>query len=211
MPGPYGTVYPSSDIHISKQKFISNPALKYRAIGNGEWSLFAYRANVNIASLPENYGRKVLGVFHTLDLLLPEEKYFHAHPEFYARRILWDLFNKAGKLQLNTVNPEVVKLVAKNLADLSKEGNYEMLTLAPNDHRRFDMSLTSLGIDEWGVPSDQKMSKRMFVFYNEVARRYKEMGGTLPIRIGAYDVYTAPPKDKALKMENGLVPILFGM
>jgi hypothetical protein len=206
MPGPYGTVYPSSDIHIRKQKIISNPAFKYRAIGNGEWSLFANRANVNIASLPKNYGRRIFGIFHTFDLLLPGKKYFHEHPEFYAKRTFWDLFNKTGKLQLNTANPEVVELVGKNLADLSKEGRYEMLTLAPNDHRRFDMSLTSLGMDEWGVPSDQKMSNRMFVFYNEVARRYKQMGGTLPIRIGAYDIYTAPPRGETLKLENGLIP-----
>jgi hypothetical protein len=208
MPGPYGTVYPSSDIHIGKQKIISNPAFKYRAVGKGEWSLFAYRANVNIAPLPEIYGRRIFGIFHTFDLLLPEEKYFHAHPEFYAKRNLWDLFNNKGKLQLDTTNPEVVKLIANNLADLSKGGHYEMLTLAPNDHRRFDMSLTSLKMDEWGVPSDQKMSKRMFVFYNEVAKRYKQMGGTLPIRIGAYDFYTAPPKNVTLKLESGLVPYI---
>jgi len=208
MPGHYGTVYPSSDIFLSKRKIISNPAFKYRSVGRREWSLFAYRANVNIDTLLDNYGRRIFGIFHTFDLLLPEEKYLHEHPEYYAKRTLWDLFNKKGKLQLNTTNPVVTELIAKNLTDLSKEGNYEMLTLAPSDHRRFDMSFKSLKMDEWGVPSDQKMSKRMFVFYNEVARRYKAMGGTLPIRIGAYDVYTAPPKDKALKLENGLIPYI---
>jgi hypothetical protein len=208
MPGPYGTVYPSADIHISRQKIISNPAFKYRSVGNGEWSLFAYRANVNVDVLHHDYGRRVLGIFHTFDLLLPEEKCIHEHPEYYAKRKWWDLINNKGKLQLNTANPEVIELVARKLADFSKEGHYEMLTLAPNDHRRFDMSLTSLKMDEWGVPSDQKMSKRMFVFYNEVAKRYKQMGGKLPIRIGAYDVYTSPPKDRTLKLESGLVPYI---
>jgi hypothetical protein len=208
MPGPFGTVYPSSDIHVGKQNIISNPAFRYRAVGNGEWPLFAYRANVNIAALPENYGRRIFGIFHTFDLLLPEENYLHGHPEYYARKKLWDLLNRKGKLQLNTTNPEVIELISKKLADLSKEGKYEMLTLAPSDHRRFDMSFKSLNMNEWIVPFDQKMSKRMFVFYNEVATRYKEMGGTLPIRIGAYDVYTAPPKDETLKLENGLIPYI---
>jgi hypothetical protein len=208
MPGPYGTVYPTSHIHVSKQEIISNPAFRYRAVGNGEWSLFAYRANVNIASLPQNYGRRIFGIFHTFDLLLSEQKYFPEHPEYYAKRKLWDLFNKKGRLQLNTMNPRVIELIAKNLAELSKEGKYEMLTLAPNDHRRFDMTFKSLKMDEWGVPSDQKMSKRLFIFYNEVAKKYKEMGGTLPVRIGAYDIYTAPPKDGALKLESGLIPYI---
>jgi len=208
MPGPYGTVYPTSEIHVSKQKIISNPVFKYRSVGNGEWSLFAYRSNVNIVSLPEHYGKRIFGIFHTFDMLLPGQKYSHEHPEYYAKRKVWDLINDKGKLQLNTSNPEVIELIAKNLTDLSEEGKYEMLTLAPNDHRRFDMTFKSLKMDEWGVPSDQKMSKRLFIFYNEVAKKYKEMGGPLPIRIGAYDIYTAPPKDKALKLESGLIPYI---
>jgi hypothetical protein len=205
MPGPYGTVYPDRDINLNAGEILSNPAFRYRGMGTGAWSLTAYRANVNLKGLPSEHGRAVWGLFHTFELLLPEEEYFSSHPEYYGQRT-FPFARKVGARQLATENPEVIEIVGQKLAQLAGSRKYELLTLAPNDHRKFDFSFSLQHLAELFRPFDEMLSKRMLTFYRQVAKRYRELGGEIPIRIGAYDIYTAPPEQDNVPLDSLLIP-----
>ena len=62
------------------------PAFKYRWMGTDQWAV-EHGCNVNI---PKEYQKKggeyyqILGSYHTLGALLPSEKYFKTHPEYFA-------------------------------------------------------------------------------------------------------------------------------
>jgi hypothetical protein len=215
LPGEAGAVRPQADIRLERLLLTSNPKFKYRGIGFGEWSLF-YRANLNLNCVPERYGRRIQWHFHSFEQLLPAETYYDEHPEYYpmigGRRLKYAQnrmgvpASNGGNRQINTGNPEVIDIVAAKLAELSKLGKYDMVTLAPNDGDGFDNSPASLALDEAGTARDQRYSRRLLIFYNAVARAYQRNGGTVPIRIGAYHSYAAPPKDSSLQVEKGLVP-----
>jgi hypothetical protein len=205
MPGPYGTVYPDRNVNLNPTVILSNPAFVYRCIGTGPWSLLAYRANVNLDVPGLSFGRRIWGQFHTFGFLLPEGEYFPSHPEYYARRTL-PLSGTAGVLQLATDNPQVIEIVAQKMVQLSKSEKYQVLTLSPSDHRKFDFSFSVEHFAELLRPHDQMLSKRMFSFYNQVAKRYAELGGDTPIRIGAYDIYTAPPEENDVPLNRLLIP-----
>jgi hypothetical protein len=207
MPGPYGAVYPKIDINLKAREVVSEPAFPYRSIGDGEWSLIAYRANVNLQSLPVGYGKRIWGNFHTFDKILPEHDYFATHRSYFANHT-FPLFDKKRPFQLAIGNPEVVDKVSKVLAELSHEGTYDLLTLSPSDNRMFDFSFSVEHLAELFQPSDQMISKRMLSFYNNVAVSYHRYGGTSPIRFGAYDIYTAPPEGQNLHLEEGLIPFI---
>jgi hypothetical protein len=207
MPGPYGTVYPERDINLGATEVLSNPAFAYRCIGTGPWSLLAYRANVNLEGPASPYGRKVWGLFHTFGLLLPAQEYQPSHPEYFAQRSL-PFSGSAGERQLATENPQVVEIVAQKLARLSESKNFQALTLSPSDHRKFDFSFSLEHLAELLRPRDQMVSERMSSFYNRVARRYEQLGGDTPIRIGAYDIYTAPPEGNTNSLNKLLIPYI---
>lgn len=100
MSGKFGTVYPTANISLHTSKIVSNPHFRYRSIGRGEWSLLAYRSNVNVDILSEKYGRRIWGIFHTFHLLLPEEKYSKEHPEYFAYESFLRFFKRRGMRQL---------------------------------------------------------------------------------------------------------------
>jgi|GEM_PF-3249784 len=205
MPGKYGTVVPKNIIVLNNTHFISNPRFIYRSIGKDEWSFFAYRSNVNIDNKGE-YGYLMYGYFHTFNSIMPMRKYFK-YKNFYDNGNF--SFTKSNRnQQLNIDNPEVIIEVAKNLVSISHTKNYKILTLGPNDGRNFDMKKILPQISNFRNPIDQKLSSRILKFYQAVNREYHKNGGRIPIRIAAYDLYTAPPDNAPTTLEQGLIPFV---
>lgn len=66
---------------------------------------------------------------HTFDILLPSEKYFKSHPEYFSLRD-----GKRNKGQLCLSNPSVLKLCKDNLREVIKKNpNYHVYSITQND------------------------------------------------------------------------------
>jgi len=94
------------------------PALEYREdfyaeAFDGPWAV-RNRMNGNSHRIPPEHGDKVhyVGFVHTFYALLPPEKYFAEHPEYYA---LVGGKRRATDAQLCLTNPEVVRLVTEEV------------------------------------------------------------------------------------------------
>ena len=113
------------------------PALKLRdplwhVARNTDWSL-RNRTNAPRAKVPEAWGGRVdygQMFVHTFHRLLPPQKYFQEHPEYYEV----DASGERNTHQLCTTNPEVVRLVTQKVrAILKKNPNAELISISKTD------------------------------------------------------------------------------
>ncbi|MDH5561610.1 MAG: DUF4838 domain-containing protein [Deltaproteobacteria bacterium] len=218
LPNELGTIYPRPPLKATVVDLVSNPAFRFRSIGKTDWSYQVLRSNVNIESIPEDKGERIWGYFHSTDIIFPKALNI-SNPEYFAipsekyQKIL-NTLNKNKILpatfgiKIRTTHPEVIQKTASHLAELSKSGRYSMLTLGLSDGRGFDTRKEATKLDESFVKVDRKVSRRVVLFYNAVAKAYRAKGGEIPIRVGFYDIYNAPPKDKSIELEPELVPYI---
>lgn len=96
------------------------------------WSL-RNRTNAPGAVVPEEFGGHVDYAdkfVHTAASLVPADKYFKAHPEYY-------FLGKDGKrnaAQLDTTNPDVIKIATQTVLDtLKKNPHTEIISVSKND------------------------------------------------------------------------------
>jgi len=182
------------------------PAFKYRWMGTDKWAA-EHGCNVNI---PKEYQKKgevyyqIWGGYHTLGRLLPPEKYFKTHPEYFA------LHNdKRIAAQLCLSNPDVRRIVADNLiAVIRQNPDLDIVTLGPQDNRLFCQCDRCRALDEKNPAPDQVYSKRMFHFYKAVSERVHKAFPNIIIRFGCYDTYAAPPKDQNLTLPPNTYPLI---
>ncbi len=96
------------------------------------WSL-RNRTNAPDAKVPEDFGGHIDygGLFvHTAATLLPPDKYFKGHPEYFAM----DAAGKRYPAQLCPTDPDVARIVTENvLAILDKNPNTEIVSVSKND------------------------------------------------------------------------------
>ena len=92
--------------------------------------------NPSDATVPEEFGGHVDygGLFvHTHAALLPPDKYFKDHPEYFAQ----DASGKHDASQLCATNPDTARIVTENvLAVLAKNPHTEIVSISKNDSSR---------------------------------------------------------------------------
>lgn len=170
------------------------PQLQYReAFYRGAFDgVYAARSKCNghFESVPEEYGGhyNILGWCHTFSQLLPPEKYFAQHPEWYSeingKRV-------ADGAQLCLTNVEMRKaLTAQALAWLREKPNAGMISIAQNDcGNPCDCPNCHKVLEEEGVQSGNQIR-----FVNAVAADIeKEFPDTL-VETLAYQYTRTPPK-----------------
>lgn len=69
---------------------------------------------------------------HAYNRLVPPEKYFKEHPEYYSLR-----GNKRTKDQLCTTNPEAIRIAIQTAIGLAKKYPGRMIGAGPNDNNKF--------------------------------------------------------------------------
>ncbi len=190
-----GEVVPSkADLVLDSKEIVGNPAFLYRQVGHNDWSL-KNKMNLKVQINGVAVGEKVWGEFHTFNELLPRARFAKTNPEFFSPN------------QLATTNPQVVEEVARRLLTiLDQNPGLQMVTLGPNDGDGFDMSSAGRRYDEVGVSNDQKFSRRLLIFYNQVAQRVHQRYPQVWIRFGAYHTYARPPRDKSIRLEGRMIP-----
>lgn len=206
MPGE--EYYPEkTTLKIGKINFVYKPSFTYRWVAKGEWSL-RQRMNCYV-----NAGGREVGInwkwhFHTFRRLLPPDKYYSDHPEYYAlvdgKRTITD--SKTHGNQLCTSNSDVIRELADNLIDtLDAYPGIEIITLSPNDGGGFCECENCRALDEPGRSWFAKYSNRLAVFTKEVSRIVKEKYPDVLIKVGAYAMYALPPMNEDYKPEDNQI------
>lgn len=99
---------------------------------NWKWSLHN-RTNAPDARVPEEYGGRIdYGdmFVHTFDRLVPPDKYFDEHPEYF----MLDEDGNRSKQQLCMTNPDVIRLIIQRVHEsLAKHPHTEIISVSKND------------------------------------------------------------------------------
>ena len=225
MPGDIGEVVPySKDVILNEGEDVQEPSFPMRWIGSGDWAL-SNRMNVKVDS---KLGMHVFRSCHTFSKLCPVEKYFDNHPEYFAlvdgerKKYEGDHGN-----QLCTSNPEVIRLVAENACKILEDRpELDVMTIFPNDGLGFCECESCKALDEdkgisvedinknWRSLGPEKrgiLSRRMAIFYDEVARRILSKHPEKYVQCGAYSAYRIPPENLNIKAPNySIVEITHG-
>ncbi|MDE3057782.1 MAG: DUF4838 domain-containing protein [Bacteroidota bacterium] len=148
-------VLPSIDID-------EHPAFRYRSISSFETADDAY---CQWHKLADSNDRRTWGLFvHTFHILLPPEKYFKGHPEYFALR---DSLRVPEQPCLS--NPEVFKIVVEELRKRMKENPAAAIwSVSQNDNGSYCQCEACRRIDE----EEGSHSGSLLAFVNKVAREF---------------------------------------
>lgn len=150
---------------------------------------------------------------HNFDVIVPTEKYFEPHPEYFAlykgKRLPQDTKNnitwKGGNLCLT--NPEVIKLCSDFAIDwFDKHPEGLVVPMWPMDGNikwcECENCMKYGGIND--IKGEQgSMTRRLLVFVNEVARNVAKKHPDKFILMPSYHEYRIPAKD--IKPENNVL------
>ena len=170
---------------------------------------FAARLRVNSrswSSLDEKYGGNPyrfgggLGSCHTFNTLLPPDKYFDAHPEYFSmvkgRRI-------RERTQLCLTNPDVLRIVTSNVLErIRKDPGAKFYGVSQNDWYNFCECPACKAVDD----EEDSHSGTMIRFVNAVAEAVEKEFPDAIIETLAYQYTRKAPKKT--KLRHTVVPCL---
>ena len=170
---------------------------------------FAARLRVNSRSwrrMGEKYGGDPyrfgggLGSCHTFDTLLPPDKYFDAHPEYFSmvkgRRM-------RDRTQLCLTNPDVVSIVTSNVLErIRKDPGAKFYGVSQNDWYNFCECPNCKAVDD----EEGSHAGTMIRFVNAIAEAVEEEFPDAIIETLAYQYTRKAPKKT--KLRRNVVPCL---
>lgn len=195
---PTASLIPARDISAFPKYPSDNPpqspAFEYRDLYylqafDPQWALHN-RTNGTRANIPPSLGGSTKTAFlvHSYFKLLPPEKYFDAHPDWYS---LLDGKRTKDKSQLCLTNPDMLQEVIKNTRDLLKQKeNATTISISQNDWAGGCTCPSCKAIDDQeGSPSGNIIN-----FTNAVAAALKPEFPHVTFSTLAYEYSVAPPK-----------------
>lgn len=208
MPGEMGLFYPiNNTLKIGQVNMMYEPSFRVRWISSGDWALHQ-RMNVYVTAGGKKVGINWKWNFHTFAKLIPPDKYYAGHPEYFAmvngKRTVTESLSHGN--QLCTSNPDVIREVANNIIDtLNKDPGIEVISLSPNDGGGFCECENCCSYDEPDPDKFNLYTNRLAIFNNEVAKIVKEKYPKVLIKVGAYAMYTRPPLNENYLPESNLL------
>jgi outer membrane protein assembly factor BamB len=165
----------------------------YYAAFDIDWSL-KNKTNTSYAPIPPAWGGSTAnppGYFtHTFALLLPPDKYFKEHPEYFA-----EVNGKRQPTQLELTNPEVLRLAIENVKEtLRANPDAKIISVSPNDGRGYSESAASRAIDEAEATVPGSKSGTLLKFVNAVAEAIEPEFPNVKVSTLAYLDTFMPPK-----------------
>lgn len=167
---------------------------------------FTARLRINSFPTDAKYGGqayafvKGLGYGHTFETLVPQERYFKTHPEYYSEV---NGVRRHGQTQLCLTNPDVLEIVVSNVcAAIARDPKAEMVGVSPNDWAYYCECPTCRRIDE----AEGTHAGALFWFINKVAERVTAKYPKMYVQTLAYQYSRKPPK--TLKLHPAVVPCL---
>lgn len=167
-------------IILPQINILENPVFQYRDIS------YYKTKNDNYCrwhKLVDSEDKKIWGLFvHTFQTLVPPEKYFNEHPEYFALR-----GNIRVPEQLCLSNPDVLEITINELKKLmAKNPEAKIWSVSQNDNNSFCQCPECKKIDEHeGSPSGSIIN-----FVNKIARKFPDK----IISTLAYQYSRKPPK-----------------
>ena len=184
------------------------PSFYYRWVDSNDWSL-KQRMNVQVKVNGKPVGVNWKWHFHTFAILIPPEKYFDEHPEWFS--LVKGKRKKSTRphshsTQLCTSNPQVVDKLAEGLLEtLDADPTIEIITLSPNDGGGFCECPNCVALDEPQRGWFARYSKRLTVLNQEIAKRIARSYPKVKIKIGAYAMYALPPQIAGYRPAENLI------
>ena len=140
----------------------------------------------------------ILGFVHTFSKLLPPEKYFHEHPEWYSDPAngnkpctATSKMPEAQATQLNLSDPQVLdELTKQALAWIAKNPEAGYISISQNDNRNYCQDAASMKLAE----EEGSQSAPVLNFVNKVAERIHQQYPDFKVETLAYVYTEKPPK-----------------
>lgn len=157
---------------------------------DGDWAA-RNRCNGHSSHLDEAHGGKIeyIGFVHTFFPLLPPEKYFQEHPEYYA---MLKGKRTVERSQLCLTNPDVLRLVTEKVIDLAKKASPRaIISVSQNDWHGWCECEACRAVEEeeGGV-----VSGPLLRFVNAVAEKVEAVRPDVAIDTLAYQKSRKAPK-----------------
>jgi len=223
-PGELGAEVPRIEtLRVGALGRVRAPSVPCRWIGGGEWAL-RNRMNMRLRLGRERLGVEELFGGHSFKRILPPRVYHEEHPEYYA---LVNGERRRSKSrghgdQYCTSNAEMAGVVTGNMRRaLDAQPRARVISLSPNDGLGFCECAACLALDDAGaytlldvqrrrkdVPWEEArrlLSRRMLLFYNQVADELAVSHPNVLVKSFAYSLYAAPPRDPALRCAPNLM------
>ena len=135
------------------------------------------------------------GLFgHTFEVLLPYEKYYVEHPEWYS--FAETHYGENHRYQICLTNPEVFEIVTKNALDyLEQNPDCRIISISQNDsYSDFENNYCVCDGCRKIFEEDGSYAAVLLQFVNKVARRIKEKFPDVYVHTFAYHFTEKPPK-----------------
>lgn len=170
------------------------PALEYREpfafdSYDADWAV-RNKSNGHATRLDARRGGKIIykGFVHTFYPLVPPEKYFAAHPEYYSE-IKGKRTHERAQLCLS--NPDVVDIVTQRVLEQIKDAPPQtIVSVSQNDwHGQCQCAKCKAVEDDEGSPSGPLLR-----FVNQVAERVEKVRPDVAIDTLAYQYTRQPPR-----------------
>ena len=148
---------------------------------------------------PYRFGGK-LGSCHTFEQLLPQDKYFDTHPEYFS---MIDGKRVRGKTQPCLTNPDVLRIITSNVLDrIRKDPGAKFYGVSQEDNNQYCRCPNCKAIDdEEGSPAGTNVR-----FVNAVAEAVEKEFPDVLIETLAYSYTQKAPKKT--KLRHNVVPCL---
>lgn len=210
-PDPWGEYVPQSDkIQLAVNRKTYRPAYKYRyGMGCYRWwkdetpeqhamaCLWATRnrQNCNMGTGPEYGGYYQINFAHSYSDLVPPERFFASHPEYFA--LIGGKRSDKPNAQLCLSNPDVQRIVAGAvIAQAKANPQQEILSVEPNDFGLWCECDACKAMDDPKLPASFggiSMANRVCAFNNIIARKLAEQVPQAKIGWFAYNMHTEVP------------------
>ncbi|HOH49959.1 MAG TPA: DUF4838 domain-containing protein [Candidatus Hydrogenedentes bacterium] len=179
---------------VSKLDEVRIPVLEYREpfvsdCFDGDWAA-RNRANGNTARLTEKHGGKVIyrGFVHTFDQLVPPEKYFDEHPEYFS---LIDGARRKERTQLCCTNEDVVRIVTEEVRRWMRESpDATVFSVSQNDWYNYCQCGKCTALAE----AEGSQIAPVLQLVNSVARTVRDEFPDKVVDTLAYQYTRKPPK-----------------
>ncbi len=208
LPGPLGEVIPKLEqIRFDRLDVREVPSFSMRWVGKDiAWNLRNRTNWINDASLPPAF-RVLPGIYHTQSRLIPHDKYGRTHPNFFA--LIKGKRSRDKGCKLCNVNPDLPAEIARRMDEILRDRpGTQLISLSPTDGQMWCECPACRALDEKDVPKDARYSRRQMVLYNRVAAELAKSHPDQLMLVGAYNVYTWPPKDPQIKGHRNLAVII---
>jgi hypothetical protein len=204
-PHELGTVVPRKEtISVRVGQSVERPAFAVRWIGNdAEWS----RHNKLNVVAEEDIGVGFKWFVHTWLNLVPPEEYAQDHPEYYALvKGVREQPSRGRQTQLCTSNPAVADAAARTIIQLAdEEPNLRIVSIDPMDTNRMCECDQCTALDEEGAEGGRRHSRRVILFYKEVAERVAKAKPDLMLKGIVYWSYVEPPFDTSIRLPDNVM------